>query len=96
MVRTRLAAAFLVLGVTALGLACEFAVPNGQYCTKDRDCVSNQCVQQICTEIGSSQQIENLDANTGDESGDGSAAESATDANDASDAGPTSDAAADG
>ncbi|MFI5301200.1 MAG: hypothetical protein ACHREM_24210 [Polyangiales bacterium] len=57
MVRTRLAAALLILGVTVLGLACEFATPNGQYCTKDRDCVSDHCVQQVCTEIGSSQQI---------------------------------------
>lgn len=91
MVRTRLAAAILVLGVTALGLACEFAVPNGQYCTKDRDCQSNQCVQQVCTEIGSSQQV-----GLGSTSSDAAAGETdaATDgAEAATDAGATSDAA---
>jgi hypothetical protein len=62
MVRTRLAATLLVLGVIGLGLACEFAVPNGQYCTKDRDCQSGHCIQQVCGELGASSQQGTTDA----------------------------------
>ena len=58
MLRSRVGAAFLLLAVVILGpLACEFLRSNGQECVKDRDCISDRCVQEICVELGASQQV---------------------------------------
>ena len=57
MLRSRVGAAFLLFAVVALGpVACEFLRSNGQDCVKDRDCISDRCIQEVCVELGASPQ----------------------------------------
>lgn len=59
MLRSRVGAALFLAAVFVLGpLACEFLRSNGQDCVKDRDCISNHCVQEVCIELGVSGQTD--------------------------------------